>query len=562
MQFKRMVSFTLCAVATAAALYGGPAAAAEKTLRVALSAPVGNTIVSTFSEPMLENAMGSTGYQIGAMVTSASGTHFAILTEIPNTQLTIRVVDDCFQICDSVSGDILYTSENGVDHLAIHPNSSLTWFKGYKWYGDFVYRRAAEGKLTVINYVDLEDYVKGVLPYEADPDWPLEALKAQAVCVRSFALCTTKHQNSAYDLCNTTDCQVYYGANMANANSDSAVDQTKNEYLLYNDEIVEGNFFSSDGGATEDAANVWGGNSPYLKGKVDPYEAESSNWSVTLTADEIRQKLLAAGYTIGEVSSVLVTKRTPMDNVNELTITDTNGKVVKLQQGATRTVLGLHSIRYTVTPNFTSGAASGTLPQVASLRVNPSTHKVSVNGVPVTPQGYNINGNNYYKLRDIAYVLSGTACQFNVTWSQEKNRIQIAAGEPYEAVGGEMAQSVATQLQSCAPSTSAIYLNNAPVSLTGYSINGNNYYKVRDLGTAIGFEVGFENDTVMIQGGMLDPEGPNPQTTKGAESYTFNGSGWGHSVGMSQWGAYAMAQAGRTYKDILQFYYTGVEIGS
>ena len=77
------------------------------------------------------------------------------------------------------------------------------------------------------------DYVKGVLPYEIDPDWPAEAQKAQAVCARSFALGTHKH-GSEYDLCNTTNCQVYLGANRATETSDAAVDATKGETLSYN----------------------------------------------------------------------------------------------------------------------------------------------------------------------------------------------------------------------------------------------------------------------------------------------------------------------------------------
>ena len=78
----------------------------------------------------------------------------------------------------------------------------------------------------------VEDYVKGVLPYEIDPDWPAEAQKAQAVCARSFALGTHKHTGSEYDLCNTTNCQVYLGANRATEASDAAVDATKGEYAV------------------------------------------------------------------------------------------------------------------------------------------------------------------------------------------------------------------------------------------------------------------------------------------------------------------------------------------
>lgn len=551
---KRILSALLGVAMMLACLCVVPASAVDTsvTLRVGLTIDG----ASTFADPKLENVAGeATGYTIGTM----SGTSFSGGTAVSNTQLTIRLVDDAFQVSDTATGTVLYTSAAGADHIAIHPNSDLTWFKGYQWHGDFVYRRASNGDITVINYVGLEDYVKGVLPYEIDPDWPAEAQKAQAVCARSFALGTSKHTGEGYDLCNTTNCQVYLGANRATEASDAAVDATRGEYLTYDGEPVIGYFFSSDGGATEDAVNVWGGDYPYLQGKEDPYETHDSSWSVTLTADEIRQKLVSAGYTIGTVANVEVTKRTDTDNVNEVTVTDTDGKTVTIQRDNCRTVFGLNSIRYTITPNAAENAAAA-LPQSTSLDITPSVHKVTVDGEEVAPQGYNINDNNYYKLRDIAYILSGTDSQFNVTWEAETDRILVTSGEAYQTVGGEMSSSVSTEIENCTPSDATVVIDGRTVSLTGYRINGNNYYKLRDIGEALDFSVDFDMDsrTVLISSAGSAQEEPS-QTTN-AVSYTFIGSGWGHSVGMSQWGAYGMAQQGFDYEEILKFYFTGIQI--
>ena len=255
-------------------------------------------------------------------------------------------------------------------------------------------------------------------------------------------------------------------------------------------------FLSSDGGATEDAANVWGGDYPYLKGKIDPYEEYDSSWSDPHRG-EVQKKLISAGYTIGTVANVEVTKRTATDNVNEVTVTDTAGKQVTIEKDEVRTVFGLDSIRYTITPNTSSAAAA--LPQRASLKISPSTHKVTADGKPVEPQGYNINDNNYYKLRDIAYILNGTDSQFNVAWDGRNNRIELTKGAAYQTVGGEMAASGTTAVESCTPSDSTILLDGKEISLTGYRVNGNNYYKVRDIGEALGFSVGYENETVLIR---------------------------------------------------------------
>ncbi|MGI6182129.1 MAG: hypothetical protein ACOYIE_08650, partial [Agathobaculum sp.] len=194
-----------------------------------------------------------------------------------------------------------------------------------------------------------------------------------------------------------------------------------------------------------------------------------------------------------------------------------------------------------------------------SFSIAPSTHKVTLDDQPVSPQGWNIQDENYYKLRDIAFILNGTDSQFNVTWDGANNRIVLTSGAAYQTVGGEMAAAGSTEIQSCTPSESAIVLDGEPISLTGYRVNGNNYYRVRDIGSAIGFDVGYKNKTVLISS-AADPEQPDIPPVSGADSYTFAGSGWGHSVGMSQWGAYAMAKQGFGYEDILKFYYTGISV--
>lgn len=560
---KRILSMLLCAAALVGCLSVAPASAVD-TVDTDVTLRVGLTIggANTFADPKLENVSGEpTGYTIGTM----NGTSFSGGTSVSASQLTIKLVSGAFQVTDTATGKVLYTSAAGADHIAIHPNSDLTWFKGYQWHGDFVYRRASDGNITVINYVGLEDYVKGVLPYEIDPDWPAEAQKAQAVCARSFALGTSKH-NEYYELCNTTNCQVYLGANRATEASDAAVDATQGEYLTYNGEPVIGYFFSSDGGATEDAVNVWGGDYPYLQGKEDPYETYDSSWSVTLTAEEVRQKLVSAGYSIGTVANVEVTRRTDTDNVNEVTVTDTTGKQVVIRRDDCRTVFGLDSIRYTITPNASASTAA-TLPQSTSVKIQPSTHVVTVDGERVDPQGYNINGYNFYKLRDIAYILNGTDSQFNVTWDGANNRIVLTDDAAYQEVGGEMTSSVSAEIKNVSESDSTIVLDGKTLSLTGYRINGNNYYKIRDVGSALGFSVDFDPETEIVLIGSAnagqddtqdDPKDETPITN--AASYTFNGSGWGHSVGMSQWGAYGMAQQGFGYEDILKFYFTGIEI--
>ncbi|MDO4669158.1 MAG: SpoIID/LytB domain-containing protein [Butyricicoccus pullicaecorum] len=429
------------------------AQAADDRVRVGLA--YGSTALSA---AQLQN---TEGYDLGTI--GANG--FSAAKHVSNTKLTVVPSGSGLTVKDTETGAVLY--ETNVPMLAISPSGDLAWFQKYQYRGDFMYQ-AANGKVTVVNDVALEDYIKGVVPYEMSPSWHKEALKAQAVCARSYVDGQKgRHKSSGFDVCNTTHCQVYHGIGRATANSNAAVEETRGQYLYEKDKRVVGYFFSSDGGATESAVNVWGGNYAYLTGKKDPYEKTESIsngvWSKTLTAAEIRNKLTASGRSIGEIQSVQVTKRTEMGNVNALTITDTSGKAVTLTKEACRTVLGLNSIRYTVGGQ---GSLEGT-----------QTNTIAVNDKPVQDGGF--------------HTIQGDGTKANIGSVHGKTALTAA---------GKETLTVAAQ-----PTV--------------------------------------DSDPVVT-----------------GKSYTFSGRGWGHHVGMSQYGAKAMAEQGMNYQQILQFYYTGVTV--
>ena len=144
----------------------------------------------------------------------------------------------------------------------------------------------------------------------------------------------------------------------------------------------------------------------------------------------------------------------------------------------------------------------------AALKTVPSTHKVTVNGQAVSPQAYNIDGYNYFKLRDIAFLLSGTTASFDVQWNGEKNAIDLISGAVYTAVGGEMSVASSSTLR-VQESTAKLLLDGSGVSIKGYNINGNNYYKIADVSTAMGFTAAFESATQTVQ--IKTPSAPDPE---------------------------------------------------
>ena len=134
-----------------------------------------------------------------------------------------------------------------------------------------------------------------------------------------------------------------------------------------------------------------------------------------------------------------------------------------------------------------------------TMTATPTASTVLVNGENVAFDAYNISGNNYFKLRDLALVLSGTEAQFDVGWDGAKNAISLTSGEAYTVIGGEMIRGSAGN-KSAAPTTSTIYFNGDEVYLTAYNIAGNNYFKLRDIGEAFDFGVDWDGtrNTIVI----------------------------------------------------------------
>lgn len=167
------------------------------------------------------------------------------------------------------------------DYLAVHPlpawsgQVTRTRFNGRVYCGDIGVADLGNEKLTVINVLDIERYTVGVVAAEMSSAFPLEALKAQAVCVRSYAmyhmLYSTSYYGQGFDLSNDTNSQAYLG-DTENSAVNAAVNATANQYLSYNGSVANAMYAAADGGMTLNSENVTGSYVPYLRGVYDPYE--------------------------------------------------------------------------------------------------------------------------------------------------------------------------------------------------------------------------------------------------------------------------------------------------
>ena len=241
----------------------------------------------------------------------------------------------------------------GIEPISVNGEKCATWSKDCLYNGGFRFERIKGDKLTVVNIVEFEDYIEGVVATEMNNRWPIEALKAQAVAARSYAVSLgSKHSAHHFDICDDTHCQAYAGQTSAGPNTRTAVEQTTGLGVLYNGKPAQSFYYSSNGGASESVSNVWGSNQasyPYLIGKADPYEPTlnlKNTWERTFTSSQIISKLLSAYQVTAPIVSAAVTFYTDVGNPKTITFTDSAGKNFSVSAARVYQSLGLPSFRF------------------------------------------------------------------------------------------------------------------------------------------------------------------------------------------------------------------------
>ena len=132
------------------------------------------------------------------------------------------------------------------------------------------------------------------------------------------------------------------------------------------------------------------------------------------------------------------------------------------------------------------------LPSALAADVVLSHQNLTVNGVPIRCEMYNIDGYNYFKLRDLAYLLSGTGSQFSVGYDNATNTVRINTGRAYVSNGSELLFDGSDKSSSAVVSPQSILIDGRQTDgLSVYNIGGNNYFKLRDLGEVVGFDVDY-----------------------------------------------------------------------
>lgn len=300
---------------------------------------------------------------------SEGRTSYIRVAIIQNVKTLNIVVKGFYEISDPQAGRVIFRGKNlrttvagyknGISLGRISFNLSRILFKaddaeaivinGRRFKGSMKLVKDESSQLSVINYIEIEDYVKGILYNEASHYWPMEVLRAQAVISRSFALFKME-ENSLRDYDVTSDIysQVYGGRASERQRTNLAVDQTKGLALIYKGKLFPTYFHATCGGHTEDAASLWQTDLPPLKGVTCSFCQDSPhyNWHLVISLKEIADKLAGSGYNTGGLKDIKIAGINNSGRVIDLILIGDN-KDTRIPAKDFRNILGPNVIRST-----------------------------------------------------------------------------------------------------------------------------------------------------------------------------------------------------------------------
>jgi stage II sporulation protein D len=240
-----------------------------------------------------------------------------------NNGTTITTVSDIAFAADNSSSIIMNGAAQLPGTLRVAPADGQSVAIDGKTYRGLLMITAEKQRLLAVNHVPLEEYLCGVLPREMAPSWPLEALKAQAVAARTYALYhMLVRRSAAYDVLSTTSSQVYGGSQQDYPAIRSAVDATRGLVLAEGGRLALTLFHANSGGRTESLEDIWGGRLSYLSSVDDPFSKNYSGdtWEKTLSAEEIASACAQFGIAADKVKEIVPIERSASGRIKKLKV--------------------------------------------------------------------------------------------------------------------------------------------------------------------------------------------------------------------------------------------------
>ena len=230
------------------------------------------------------------------------------------------------------------------------PEGAYIYIDGRAFRGSVDILRKDNTRLMAINRVPMEEYLYGVLYNEVSHQWPIEAIKAQAVAARTFALYQARQNKlQDYDLTNDIYSQVYSGATSERWATTRAVKLTAGKVLTYKGDIFPAYYHATCGGHTENASNLWNVDLGCLRGVECGYCKDSPHykWTKTIALNDLEKKLNDNGYKLGSIKKVTVLSRNDSGRIDKIEIKDDADVSCIITSKDFRQMIGPNDIRST-----------------------------------------------------------------------------------------------------------------------------------------------------------------------------------------------------------------------
>ncbi len=230
------------------------------------------------------------------------------------------------------------------------PDGALIYLDGRSFRGVVDITKKDNMRLAVINRITLEEYLYGVLYNEVSHRWPIEAIKAQGIAARTFALYQARQNKMQdYDMTNDIYSQVYSGATSERWSTTRAVKLTLGKVLTYKGDIFPAYYHATCGGVTEDAANLWDIDMEPLKGSECGFCKESPHykWTKNIPLSDVEKKLGDNSYKVGKIKFVTVVSRNKSGRVDKIEIKDDSDVSCVLTGKDFRRMMGPNDLRST-----------------------------------------------------------------------------------------------------------------------------------------------------------------------------------------------------------------------
>lgn len=233
--------------------------------------------------------------------------------------------------------------------LWVEPTGGGYVYIGDRWYRGRTLVVPSRSGLTAVNYVDLEQYLYSVLGGEMNGNWPQEALKAQAVAARSYALYhRQKSANGIYDVGDTTASQVYRGIRDESTGTQAAVNATAEQVLVFGNQIIEAAFHSSAGGCTENSEDVWTSPVPYLRSVKEDFSEVSpvAQWEENFSSIALGKRITGVGNIVSFPKEKI--KTTQCGRIISMEVVGDTGRRRTISGEALQSALNLKSTLFNI----------------------------------------------------------------------------------------------------------------------------------------------------------------------------------------------------------------------